>query len=418
MSVSHWAACAAKGTHSCDVAVIGAGIVGLGAALTLQDAGAEVLVIDKGLLGCGASGRNAGYLMRGAADNYAAAIRDWGRETARYLWRLSEANLAALQARGVGDLASCSPRPSCLLAASDAEAAELRQCADLMREDGFACELIDRGDDVVWRHRHWRIALVNPRDFVCDSLDVLTLLARQLRRPPLLGAEVFAMVAAGDRLTLRTSSGEVHCARAIVCTNAWTGQLLPRLHVFVTPQRAQMLTLDASSLGAADMPRFAYYADHGSEYLRAYDDRTLLLGGKRKVDLDGEQTAAEHVTRPIQAALESYARNVLGRALPVTHRWSGTMAFTPDGLPLVGPVAPPTPGDLTAGASDPTDDGGDHRLWVCAGFNGHGMSLGFETARRATLAMLGQDGSGDPGIGPMRIERFRTPAGAATVGTV
>ena len=36
--------------------------------------------------------------MRGAADNYAAAIRDWGHERARTIWRWTEENLLALRA--------------------------------------------------------------------------------------------------------------------------------------------------------------------------------------------------------------------------------------------------------------------------------------------------------------------------------
>ena len=409
--MSFWSTKAARGTHTCDVAVIGAGIVGLGAALAAQDAGVDALIIEQGAVGHGASGRNAGYLMRGAADNYAAAVRDWGREKARFLWRLSEANLSALHALGVSKLPGCSPRPSCLLAADDAEAQELQRSAALMLEDGFDCELVTRGDDAVWRHRDWPVALVNPRDHVCDSMEVLTLLAGKLTRPPLLGGELYGINAASDGLTLLTTQGKVSCARAIVCTNAWTGRLVPRLDRLVVPHRAQMLALDASSLIASDMPKCAYYADHGSEYLRAGDEHTILLGGKRKVDVTSEQTAAEQVTRPIQAALEAYARDVLGCALPVTHRWSGTMAFTPDGLPIVGPVAIPSAGDLTQLAEEasaaPAADG---RLWICAGFNGHGMSLGLETVRRAILEMVGASASHGDGIGPMRVERFSESA--------
>ncbi len=404
MSVSYWAARGATGDHTCDFAVIGAGVVGLGAALALQDAGVDALVIDKGIIGAGASGRNAGYLMRGAADNYAAAVRDWGREKAKFLWQLSEANQTALLGLGADDLPGCIPRPSCLLAASDTEAEELRRSAKLMLDDGFDCELVTHGDDIIWANGNWPVALINPRDFVCDSLQVLTLLAGKLKRPPLLNAEVHAIEPAHKNLRIRTSQGTVCCNRALICTNAWTGQLLPKLNALITPHRAQMLALDASSINAAHMPQCGYYADHGSEYLRAYDERTILLGGKRKLNINAEQTIAEHPTMPIQMALEQYAQQTLGRTLPVVHRWTGIMAFTPDGLPLVGPVDLPCAPDLTA--PETLLSAGDDRLWVCAGFTGHGMSLGYETARRTVNAMLGT--SGDADIGPMKLTRFKS----------
>jgi glycine/D-amino acid oxidase-like deaminating enzyme len=56
--------------------------------------------------------------------------------------------------------------------------------------------------------------------------------------------------------------------------------------------------------------------------------------------------------------------------LPITARWAGTMGFSPDGLPLIGPAG---------GASSP---------WFCGGFTGHGMSMGYQAAHEAVDAML------------------------------
>jgi len=50
-----------EGDQECDLVVIGAGFCGLNIALTAAKAGMNVIVLEAGRVGCGASGRNGGY---------------------------------------------------------------------------------------------------------------------------------------------------------------------------------------------------------------------------------------------------------------------------------------------------------------------------------------------------------------------
>ena len=56
---------ALSGPRKCDVAVIGAGFMGLSAALKLAQDGVDVVVVDAAEVGWGASGRNNGLLAPG-----------------------------------------------------------------------------------------------------------------------------------------------------------------------------------------------------------------------------------------------------------------------------------------------------------------------------------------------------------------
>ncbi|QYU66138.1 hypothetical protein J4558_14150 [Leptolyngbya sp. 15MV] len=85
----------------------------------------------------------------------------------------------------------------------------------------------------------------------------------------------------------------------------------------------------------------------------------------------------------MQRDLEAFARRVLGLdRLDVVARWSGVMGFTPDGLPLVGPLMPGSP------------------VWFAGGCTGHGMSLMHRVTELAIDAML----SG--GSTPFALDRF------------
>ncbi len=373
MSVSLWQRRSARDARSFEVAIIGAGIAGLSAAVELESLGIEAVVLESRAIGAGASGRNAGFLMRGAADNYARAVSGWGRERARFLWRWTEQNLEDLLAIGAGDLESFSPTPSCLIGADTDEEAQLRRSAELLRDDGFDVDIVEPGRlrDVVWSRGGASVGLLNPNDAVVSPVELVRLLAAQLGKTEVhTGVEVGSLDTAGDDVRLETSSGPVLAQRVLVCTNAWAGRLLPELRAAVRPNRGQMLAL-RPELASESRLECAYYLDHGSEYIRPGPDGTVVFGGARKYRERDEQCDSESVSDDVQAKLESMASVLFPGGFDVLARWAGVMGFSTDGLPLVGPV-------------------GHERVWVCGGFTGHGMSLGYRTARHAARAMIEQ----------------------------
>ena len=416
MTVSHWRRSAQSPT-TLDVGtcIIGAGVCGTSAAIALQKRNESFVVLERHALASGASSRNAGFLMRGAACHYAEAIDLYGRAAARDLWRFTEANLEGLRREGCESLESYRRIPSTLLALragdsgevwepdaayANANRAGLERSLTLMREDGLEVGWLEPGDkaapaDSAWKSGRISCALVNPSDASVNSYQLMKLLAGKLVSPVLENQEVFGIEDGGGvsligelaenkqptpnplprgggsgKVVVRAADFTVRCERVLVCTNAYASLLLPQFENFVKPRRGQMLGLAPNGRTLAA----SYYANDGSEYFRQAADGTIVVGGCRTYFAEQEVGFEDRTTTNVQSALESFTRAMLGYSksepLPITSRWAGTMGFSPDGLPLIGPIAPQSP------------------VWFCGGFTGHGMSMGYKAAHEAVDAML------------------------------
>jgi gamma-glutamylputrescine oxidase len=149
----------------------------------------------------------------------------------------------------------------------------------------------------------------------------------------------------------------------ILATNAYTPQLLPQ--VAIQPRRAQMLASEPKAARLCEQPTYSHF---GYRYWRQLATGEILIGGWRDTAYDTEVGYDERPTEPIQSHLEAKLRD-MGADGEVTHRWAGTMGFTESGLPLVGPV------DRMP------------NVYICAGYNGHGMGFAFMSAKRLVASL-------------------------------
>jgi glycine/D-amino acid oxidase-like deaminating enzyme len=214
-----------------------------------------------------------------------------------------------------------------------------------LNEDGF---------EATWDGR----TLVNPRDGEVDPAALVGALARQA--PPGAireGVNVTAIEARSHEVLVHADGAECHAGCVILATNAYTTQLLAQVEI--QPRRAQMLASAPDAARVCDLPTYSHF---GYRYWRQLATGEVLIGGWRDTAYEVEVGYDERPTDAIQAHLDAQLKRLGGEGT-VTHRWAGTMGFTESGLPLVGPVD------------------GLPNVYLCAGFNGHGMGFAFISAK-------------------------------------
>jgi glycine/D-amino acid oxidase-like deaminating enzyme len=332
---------------SADVAIVGAGIAGVATAYHVSRSGAKVVVIEARTVAEAASGRNAGFLLAGVAENFVAAARRYGEDRALRIWRFTRHNQELVREIVERERIACDLawNGSDQIAGDDEEWAEVRESAERLKAEGVRVHL-DATD---------RAAMFEEDGELHPVRYVRGLAA--------------AAVAAGARIHDRTQAiavakGEVRTERArvragavVVCVNAYSRHLVP---LRVRPVRGQMLATAPVAGRVFERPA---YANRGYRYWRQRADGRLLVGGWRDTAADEEVGEEERTTPRIQEQLERFLRTHAPDAT-VTHRWAGTMGFSHDALPYVGVL--------------------DSGVAVNAGFTGHGMA--FATATGELIA--------------------------------
>jgi glycine/D-amino acid oxidase-like deaminating enzyme len=337
-----------------DVAIIGAGITGCACAAALAGEGKHVRVYDARGVGEGASGRNGGFALRGAAARYDVARETYGAEEARELWQRTERAVDRVEALA-GD--AFRRTGSLRLAADVEERVEIRAEYEALRDDGFAAEW---HDELPHLRPDFRGAIFHPTDGSVQPAGFVQRLADR------------AVAAGASFATHRRveSLEEIDAEQIVIATDGSGHGLLPELDEALWPARGQVIATAPLPERLFECP---HYARHGFDYWQQLADGRVVLGGFRDFSILTEMTNEETTTQPIQDALDAFLVELLGEMPTITHRWAGIFGLTQDLLPLVGPV--------------PGHDG----VWVAAGYSGHGNVLGLLCGELVAGAVLGRD---------------------------
>lgn len=411
------------------VVIIGAGIIGLTAALTLAERNIPVVVLEKGRVAGEQSSRNLGWVRKTSrhADDIPLAL------AADRLWAgMPERVGADVGYRQAGIM---------FIARNEAQMNMHANWLKSVEHLGLDTRLLSAreiADKVPGGKGDWQGGIYTPSDARAEPTQASSAIARKAMA---LGAVIIENCAvrtlqtAGGRVSgVVTERGEIRCEQVLLAGGLWSRRLLgnhgidlPTLPLvcsvlrtqpmegptetavgapdfsfrkhkdggFIITQRGKLdafLTLDHLLLGRRYLPQLKAQRDFLKISLGKYflDDLTLARRWKSDAVSPFEKV---RVTDPAaNATLNGDALRNLRAAWPVFEKaeiaqaWAGTIDVTPDSNPVIGPVAA-LPG-----------------LTLATGFSGHGFGTSPAAGHLAADLVSGETPIIDPA--PYRFERL------------
>jgi gamma-glutamylputrescine oxidase len=367
-----------EGSARCDVAIVGAGLAGLSAAIELTDRGFDVRVLEAREAGWGASGRNGGQAIHGFGCDPLEIERQLGLDAARRVWAASLEALDIIHARCARFGINADWRSGYLMAAVHARRTRaLDALADrLARRYDYPLRRIGPDEIGDWiASSRFHSALHDPRSGHLHPLKYARGLARGAAS---LGVTIHedtrvSALVPGARPQLVTPHGVLSARHVLLAGNAYLQGVAPRLEGRIMPVETFIAATEPlpEALAASLIPSGSAVSDNNFvlDYFRVSNDHRLLFGG-------GESHRA---SRPsdIAAAMRQRMLQVFPQLAPVRfeHVWGGLVDVTMNRAPDFGRLP-------SAGAHAPN-------IYYLQGFSGHGVALTGIAGRMVAEAMAG-----------------------------
>lgn len=333
-----------RGAIDADVAIVGAGITGLTAALLLQERGFRVALVEKDIVGAGETGRTTAHITLSIDARYHYLRRKYSRDEAKLVADASRASLAKIAELVERHAIECHFRrvPGYLYTEKRKYVAELKNEARAASESGIDAQWIT---DVPLPFET-RGAVLFPNQAQFHPGEYLAALAEIFTKN---GGRIYERthVTGVEEGKVTAESGVVNARAIFMATNVPVAGFT-HVHLKAAPYRTYAMAFEAN--GEHPDGLFWDTADpyHYTRWQETDEGTFLIVGGEDHRVGENEDTERSF------AALLAYAREYFHVKSP-RYRWSGQVIEPHGGLPLIG---------------------GSDNVYLSTGYAGQGMTFG------------------------------------------
>jgi glycine/D-amino acid oxidase-like deaminating enzyme len=369
---------------TCDVAVVGGGFTGLSTAYELKkaDRSLDVVLIERTVVGHGASGRNGGFVMPLIGWDLVHVVDKLGERGARQAYSLMYDAVAHTKQTIHENAIDCDLEETGYLLLSTCPAREkrLRREHELAQRleldhqwlEGSALDEHIRSDAFHAGLLDSHPAVVNPAKLARGLKDLVEAMGvRIYEQTPLLE------LSDGDPVTLRTPKAMIRADRVVLGLNGYAPSLgLMRSRIFPVHTyialTEPLTDADLDGIGWGPRRTSLETARNFIHYFRLTADNRILFGGEDASLYYGGKLLDQHL--PTFRRLEERFREYFPGLAHVqfTHRWGGVLGVTLDMFPTFG-----------AGGERGT-------IFHGMGYSGHGVALANFSGKVLAPRVLGQ----------------------------
>ncbi|XAT60303.1 FAD-dependent oxidoreductase [Rhodobacteraceae bacterium Araon29] len=333
-----------------DVAIIGAGLAGLSAALHLAQTGARVVLIEKYNIGDAASGRNGGFCTNGWAGSEPAIEKLLGPDNAAELNALASEGLEWMRARSFSQsYSACQPVNGCLtlsLFADDPLPIAQSELGNFIKGPRYKSGSVD--------HEGFHF---HPLNFLrCLTAECLEAGVTILQNCPVL--HMAEDTPSRTLITVGPTQTSIAAKTTVITTGGTGGAYFKQLSKLLVPvQTFIAVSAPMPEILAQHIPTPYAIADtrRAGNYFRKLPDGRLLWGmGISALSAPSSAYVRRLALQDIAAHLPEMAKEMVAAKVGIDYAWSGTMGYARHFMPYVGPLGP--------------------NSFCAAGFGGHGMN--------------------------------------------
>jgi len=356
-----------RGIYRADVAVIGAGIAGITAALMLREAGKSVILIDKGEPAHGESYLTTAHITQILDTRFTELLHEYGRDTTRQICAAARRGSEIIAERVNKEALHCDFEevPAYLYNEFSAPNQESVEALEKESECARNLDIPNRFVDDIQLPFATLGGIEFPGQYQFHPQKYLhSLLKLFISRGGLVfgGSKISNMVH-GEPCEVYTEDAKILSKDVVVCTNDPISH--PGfMHTKIAAYRSYAIAIEPKEFPGAGlfwdtMDPYHYTRSHFTP-----SGRVLIIGGEdHKTGIDTHSDARFE-------KLYLYADERFGIATKVA-RWSGQIIETVDDLPYIG------------------QDAGHPHFYIATGFSGNGMNLGSLAAEMISQSILG-----------------------------